>query len=64
MRCLFYGIMAFGASAGLALAQTYTEKMPASMPEKGTAIEWLFAAIFLVGCLVLGFKPAKRANLR
>ena len=24
--------------------------------------EWIIAAVFVVGCLVLAFKPAKRSN--
>jgi hypothetical protein len=45
-------------------AQTYTEPVPPMLPEEGTAIQWLMVAIFLVACLVVAFKPAKRANLR
>ncbi len=33
-------------------------------PEKSVAKEWLIGSVFLVGCLVVAFKPAKRANLR
>jgi hypothetical protein len=45
-------------------AQTYIEPPPSMLPEEGTAIQWLMVAIFLVACLVVAFKPAKRANLR
>ena len=31
--------------------------------ERSVAWEWLIGSIFLVGCLVVAFKPAKRANL-
>ncbi len=27
-------------------------------------LEWVIAAVFLVGCLMLAFKPAKRSNLQ
>lgn len=44
--------------------QTYTEQPPQGLREKGTAIEWLMVAVFLVASLIVAFKPAKRANLR
>jgi hypothetical protein len=31
--------------------------------ERSTWREWLIGSIFLVGCLVVAFKPAKRVNL-
>ena len=46
------------------VAQTYTEPAPKGLTEKGTAMEWLMVAVFLVASLVVAFKPAKRANLR
>jgi len=46
------------------LAQTYDEPLPKGLEEKGTAFEWLLVAVFLVGTLVVAFKPAKRVNLR
>ena len=32
--------------------------------DRSIAWEWLMGSIFLVGCLVLAFKPARRADLR
>jgi hypothetical protein len=50
--------------AGPVLAQTYEEAPPKAMEEKSLATAWLIAAAFLVGCLVVAFKPAKRSNLK
>ena len=55
------GILMLGAPV---LAQTYEQAEPASMSETGSTVEWLIAAAFLVACLVVAFKPAKRSNLR
>jgi hypothetical protein len=48
------------------IAQSY-DVPPDNTPkaeDRSVAKEWLIGAIFLVGCLVVAFKPAKRANLR
>jgi len=50
--------------AAPALAQTYEQKIPTSTGEKGVMIEWLIATAFLIACLVVSFKPAKRSNLK
>jgi len=50
--------------AAPALAQTYTQTPPTGLQEKGGTVEWLMAAGFLVACLVVAFKPAKRSNLK
>ncbi len=50
--------------SGAALAQVYEEPAAGSMSERSTTWEWLYAGVFLVGCLVVAFKPAKRANMR
>ena len=49
----------------LALAQDITvdPASPVSSADKSTAIEWLITGLFLVFCLVVGFKPAKRSKL-
>ena len=63
MRRLMCGLMSILLWAGPVLAQTYEEQPAPPMNEKSTTIEWLIAAGFLVGCLGVAFKPAKRANI-
>ncbi len=48
-----------------ALAQEVTIDAPSvvSSSDRSTAIEWLITGVFLVCCLVVGFKPAKRSKL-
>lgn len=62
-----------GTAAGLlvsacaALGQQYEAPRPATgegAAADSTALEWGIGAVFLVGCLVVAFKPTKRANLR
>jgi hypothetical protein len=51
--------------AATVVAQSYTEAPPKEgLEQKGSAFEWLLVAAFLVGTLVVAFKPAKRVNLR
>lgn len=64
MRRLLCGLIGLLSGVGPALAQTYEEHPPQSLSEKSTTIEWLIATGFLVGCLVVAFKPAKRANIK
>ena len=64
LRIRMLGPLGLLAWAPSLWAQTYTEPPPSMLPEEGTAIQWLMVAIFLVACLVVAFKPAKRANLR
>lgn len=64
MRRLICGLMSILMWAGPVLAQTYQEQPAAPMGERSTTIEWLIAAGFLVGCLGVAFKPAKRANIK
>jgi hypothetical protein len=47
-------------------AQTYDipQEADTKATERTVWHEWLIGSIFLVGCLVVAFKPAKRANLR
>jgi hypothetical protein len=49
---------------GPLLAQTYDEQAAPALNDRSTTMEWLIAAGFLVGCLGVAFKPAKRANLK
>ena len=52
-------------SAGPALAQrAYEATSPKTMQQQSVILEWGIGAIFLVGCLVVAFKPAKRSNLQ
>ncbi len=66
MRRLVGGLLSVLLWAELLLAQTntYDEPAPKTMSEKSTATEWLIAGAFLVGCLVVAFKPSKRSNLK
>ena len=64
MRRLIYGLMTILMWAGPLMAQTYAEEPPKSLEDRSTTIEWLIAAGFLVGCLGVAFKPAKRANIK
>jgi hypothetical protein len=64
MRRLMDGLLGVLLWAGPLLAQTYDEPAPQSMTEKSAATEWLITGAFLVGCLVVAFKPAKRSNLK
>ena len=54
------------ATAGQLLAQSETFKPDKLVIKKdvSTMIEWGIASVFVVGCLVIAFKPAKRANLK
>lgn len=45
-------------------AQSYQAPEPSKPKEKSVAKEWGIATVFIIGCLVVAFKPAKRANLR
>ncbi len=59
-----------GLAVGLGLAAVATAQQAYDLPSAGTpeeasiAIEWLIGGTFVVGCLVVAFKPAKRSNLR
>jgi hypothetical protein len=51
--------------SGPALAQTYDLPQPKTVTtEPSLLYPWLFGLAFLVGCLAVAFKPAKRANLQ
>lgn len=65
MRLLTIWLFGLMVWATPLLAQTtYTEPAPKIPAEKGSSVEWLMAAIFMVGCLVVAFKPARRSNLK
>jgi hypothetical protein len=65
-RRLLNALTALLLSATPLFAQTYDlqDTTGNKAAEKSVAKEWLIGSIFLVGCLVVAFKPAKRANLR
>ncbi|MHC4442272.1 MAG: hypothetical protein ACYTF1_05705 [Planctomycetota bacterium] len=63
LRRIIWGICGFFLTEGAVLAQ-YVETKPTVLKKDSTAIEWLIAGIFLVGCMVVAFKPAKRSNLK
>jgi hypothetical protein len=66
MRHLMGGLLSVLLWAGPVLAQinSYTEQKPKSMNEKSTTIEWLMTGAFLIGCLVVSFKPANRSKMK
>lgn len=64
LRHRFLGLVCLLSLALPAWAQTYVQPTPKVSAEKGTAIEWLITGVFLVGCLVVAFKPAKRAGMK
>ena len=51
--------------AGPSLAQTYDVPSPKTVSGEPSLLwPWLYGLAFLVGCLMVAFKPAKRANLQ
>ena len=64
LRHIIWGICVFFSSVAMVLAQSYQEVDPVILEKKSTAMEWLMAGIFLIGCMVVAFKPAKRSNLK
>lgn len=49
----------------VASAEDAFEKLPLkSQQEPSTLVPWAIAAVFIIGCLVVAFKPSKRSNLR
>jgi len=64
MRRMLWGLIGILLWVGPVLAQTYEEHPPQGLGDKSTTIEWLIATGFLIGCLVVAFKPAKRANIK
>ena len=64
LRRILWGLLLFFFSEAMVLAQAYDEPKPVVLEKKSTAMEWLIAGIFLVGCMVIAFKPAKRSNLK
>ncbi|MGQ9651103.1 MAG: hypothetical protein ACUVXJ_13420 [Phycisphaerae bacterium] len=59
--CLLTGLL---LTVVPAVAQAASEGPTYSFKPRTTMIEWLIGTIFLVGCLVVAFKPSKRSNLK
>lgn len=59
--CLLTGLF---LAAGPALAQKPYEAPKYSTSDRSTMIEWGIGAAFVIGCLVVAFKPSKRSNLK
>lgn len=62
MRLLLF-VLGILATAGQAIAQEMKLTPPSVVVEKSSAMQWLITVVFLVGCLVVAFKPAKRSKL-
>jgi hypothetical protein len=63
LRRLWYMVMGVLMTAGPVLAQKAHEPPKFQNRDHSTLVEWGIGAIFLVGCLVVAFKPSKRSNL-
>jgi hypothetical protein len=59
--CLVMGLL---LTAGPALAQKPYKEPSYSNKERSTIVQWGIGAAFLIGCLVVAFKPSKRSNLK
>ncbi len=44
--------------------QAIQEDSVSEIPSEGSALTWLIGAGFIIGALVVAFKPAKRSNLQ
>ncbi|GMV97362.1 MAG: hypothetical protein AMXMBFR83_17200 [Phycisphaerae bacterium] len=63
-RWLIHLMMGLLLSVAPVAGQTYEVQDAPTPKEKSVAKEWLIGTVFLIGCLVVAFKPARRANLR
>ncbi|MDM8008000.1 MAG: hypothetical protein QUV05_17815 [Phycisphaerae bacterium] len=59
--CFLTGLL---LAVGPALAQGSSEGPTYNFKPRSTMIEWVIGTIFLIGCLVVAFKPSKRSNLK
>jgi FtsH-binding integral membrane protein len=60
-----YSALALLATTAVAAAQTYEVVAPKVVSaEQSLLWEWIYGLVFVVGCLVVAFKPAKRSNLQ
>jgi hypothetical protein len=64
IRKALYGLIGLLLAAGPVLAQKpYQPPTYVSKPQS-SILEWGIGAVFLVGCLIVAFKPSKRSNLK
>ena len=63
-RRLIGAIIGVLLAAGPALAQKYEAPPSKPLSPSTFMVEWGIGTVFLVACLVVGFKPAKRSNLK
>ena len=63
MRCFLAVLWVMGTWIGQTLAQEYPASDPKPLAPDSIAIEWVITFVFLVACLVVAFKPTKRAKL-
>ena len=59
-RHLWYPLV---LSSATAMGQSYQQPAPSTVTKESGWMEWVIAAVFVVGCLVVAFKRAKRSNL-
>ena len=65
VRAMILGFFTLLMAPYAAIAQTtYPIPEVSTAARESTWMEWVIGAVFLVGCLVLAFKPAKRSNLQ
>ena len=64
IRKTLYLVMGLLLTAGPVLAQKPYTPPNYSNKERSALLEWGIGAAFLVGCLVVAFKPSKRSNLK
>lgn len=59
--CFVIGLL---LTAGPVLAQKPYQAPSYATTERSALVEWGIGSVFLVGCLVVAFKPSKRSNLK
>ncbi|NLE58119.1 MAG: hypothetical protein GX616_07155 [Planctomycetes bacterium] len=64
IRKALYFLTGLLLAVGPALAQKPYEAPTYSFKPRSTIREWGIGAGFLIGCLVVAFKPSKRSNLK
>jgi len=64
IRKTLYLLTVLLLSVAPALGQKPYEAPKYNTKEKSAIVEWGIGAAFLVGCLVVAFKPSKRSNLK
>ncbi len=64
MRRLAIQAIAVVAGAAGVFAQEYEAPELSTTEAGGSAMDWLFMAGFVIGCMVVAFLPCKRSNLQ